>query len=75
MTISPCENLKSLIVTFGLITVTISDRYVTVVPVRGASMSPTFNPNTHSFTDDYVLVEKFCLQKYKFSHGDIVIFR
>ncbi|KAL5098701.1 hypothetical protein RYX36_003028, partial [Vicia faba] len=24
---------------------------------------------------DYVLVERFCLQKYKFSHGDVVIFR
>ncbi|XP_004511438.1 uncharacterized protein [Cicer arietinum] len=46
-------------ITFGLITVTVSDRYVTVVPVR----------------DDYVLVEKLCLQKYKFSHGDVVIFR
>lgn len=35
-------------ITFGLITVTVSDRYVTVVPVRGGSMSPTFNPKTDS---------------------------
>ncbi|XP_004511435.1 uncharacterized protein [Cicer arietinum] len=63
-------------ITFGLITVTVSDRYVTVVPVRGGSMSPTFNPKTDSLIkDDYVLVEKLCLQKYKFSHGDVVIFR
>lgn len=42
-------------------------------------MSPTFNPTTDSFmgslSDDYVLVEKFCLEKYKFSHGDVVVFR
>lgn len=25
--------------------------------------------------DDYVLLEKFCLEKYKFSHGDVVVFR
>lgn len=24
--------------------------------------------------DDYVLVEKFCLEKYQFSHGDVVVF-
>ncbi|OIW01189.1 hypothetical protein TanjilG_10350 [Lupinus angustifolius] len=72
-------NFTKKFVTFGLITVTVSDRYVTVVPVRGGSMSPTFNPKTSSSTgnisDDYVLVEKFCLNKYKFSHGDVVVFR
>ncbi|XP_044477814.1 mitochondrial inner membrane protease subunit 2-like isoform X2 [Mangifera indica] len=25
--------------------------------------------------DDYVLVEKFCLGNYKFSHGDVIVFR
>lgn len=25
--------------------------------------------------DDRVLIEKFCLAKYKFSHGDVVVFR
>lgn len=39
-------------ITIGLITVTVSDRYVTVVPVRGGSMSPTFNPKTDSLTGD-----------------------
>ncbi|PWA80493.1 inner membrane protease subunit [Artemisia annua] len=24
--------------------------------------------------DDYVFLEKFCLDKYRFSHGDVVIF-
>ncbi|KAH9738994.1 mitochondrial inner membrane protease subunit 2 [Citrus sinensis] len=64
--------------TFGLIGLTISDRYASIVPVRGSSMSPTFNLTTDSFmgslSDDYVLVEKFCLQKYKFSHGDVIVF-
>ena len=35
--------------TFGLIGLTISDRYASVSAVRGASMSPTFNPSTSSF--------------------------
>ncbi|KAL4606199.1 uncharacterized protein LOC142609749 isoform X1 [Castanea sativa] len=60
--------------TCGLIGLTISDRYASIVPVRGASMSPTFNPRARNFTDDYVLVEKFCLKKYEFSHGDVVVF-
>ncbi|AES93821.2 putative signal peptidase I [Medicago truncatula] len=67
-------NVTKKLATIGLITFTVSDRYATVVPVRGASMSPTFNPKTNSFTDDYVFVEKLCLDKFKFSHGDIVIF-
>ncbi|XP_054780251.1 uncharacterized protein LOC129287976 [Prosopis cineraria] len=66
-------------ITFGLITVTVTDRYVTIVPVRGGSMSPTFNPKTSSLMgniyDDYVLVEKFCLGNYRFSRGDVVVFR
>ncbi|KAI9154169.1 hypothetical protein LWI28_021915 [Acer negundo] len=65
--------------TFGIVGLTISDRYASVIPVRGSSMSPTFNPRTNSsssslFSDDWVLVEKFCLTKYKFSHGDVVVF-
>ncbi|KAF5750838.1 mitochondrial inner membrane protease subunit 2 isoform X3 [Tripterygium wilfordii] len=35
--------------TFGLITFTISD-YASIVPVRGPSMIPTFNPGTNSLT-------------------------
>ncbi|XP_028086655.1 mitochondrial inner membrane protease subunit 2 isoform X1 [Camellia sinensis] len=63
--------------TFGLIALTVSDRYASVVPIRGVSMSPTFNPHGSTLTgltDDYVLVEKFCLDKYKFSQGDVVVF-
>ncbi|KAK2980231.1 hypothetical protein RJ640_018338 [Escallonia rubra] len=61
--------------TFGIIGLTISDRYASILPVRGSSMSPTFNPHGGSLTDDYVLVEKLCLEKYKFSVGDVVVFR
>ncbi|KAK7373936.1 hypothetical protein VNO80_07358 [Phaseolus coccineus] len=72
-------NCTKKFVTAAVITVTVSDRYVTVVPVRGGSMSPTLNPKTGSLMgdvfDDYVLVEKFCLWKYKFSNGDVVVFR
>lgn len=30
---------------------------------------------TDFIADDFVLVEKFSLSKYKFSHGDVVVFR
>ncbi|XP_068669153.1 uncharacterized protein [Aristolochia californica] len=56
----------------SLVAVTISDRYASFVPVRGFSMSPTFNTGS---TGDFVLVEKFCLSTYKFSHGDVITFR
>ncbi|XP_044477849.1 mitochondrial inner membrane protease subunit 2-like [Mangifera indica] len=47
--------------TFGLIGLTFSDRYASILPFFRA--------------DDYVLVEKFCLGNYKFSHGDVIVFR
>ncbi|KAF3624406.1 putative protein yippee-like isoform X1 [Capsicum annuum] len=40
-------------------------------------MSPTFNPHDssmRSLTRDFVVVEKLCLEKYKFSLGDVVVF-
>ena len=41
-------------------------------------MSPTFNPKMNtlfgSLSDGYVLVEKFSLKKYNFSHGDVIVF-
>ncbi|CAL5335113.1 unnamed protein product [Camellia sinensis] len=36
--------------TFGLIALTVSDRYASVVPIRGVSMSPTFNPHGSTLT-------------------------
>ncbi|KAJ0791737.1 putative peptidase S26, lexA/Signal peptidase-like superfamily [Helianthus annuus] len=62
-------------IAFGLVGITVTDRYAGVCPIRGSSMAPTFNPSLESFTDDYVFLEKFCLDRYKFSHGDVVIFR
>ena len=40
--------------TCGLIGLTISDRYASIVPVRGASMSPTFNPQARNFTGTFL---------------------
>ncbi|ONK81489.1 uncharacterized protein A4U43_C01F29670 [Asparagus officinalis] len=63
----------------GVIGLTISDRYLTITPVRGISMHPTFaNSHTNfpgSLKGDIVVVEKFCLDKYSFSHGDVVVFK
>ncbi|TVU48383.1 hypothetical protein EJB05_08017 [Eragrostis curvula] len=55
--------------------VTISDRYVTFVSVTGASMHPTFTAADSVFRGDFVIAERTCLQNYKFSHGDVVMFK
>ncbi|KAJ8504710.1 hypothetical protein OPV22_005596 [Ensete ventricosum] len=66
-------------VTGALIGLTISDRYGLIVPVTGSSMHPTFSACDARFPGylkaDVVLVEKFCLEKYKFSHGDVITFK
>ncbi|KAL6645181.1 hypothetical protein ACP70R_016789 [Stipagrostis hirtigluma subsp. patula] len=59
-------------VLFGI---TISDRYVNLVSVTGESMHPTFTAANSAFRGDVVIAEKSCLQKYKFSHGDVVVFK
>lgn len=63
----------------ALLGITISDRYLTISPVRGNSMHPTFSASSTSFPGylkgDLVLIERFCLQDFKFAHGDIVIFK
>ncbi|XP_031496425.1 uncharacterized protein LOC116261736 isoform X2 [Nymphaea colorata] len=63
--------------TGALIGLTISDRYASIVTVHGHSMKPTLNPGSKAFpisiSGDLVLVEKLCLNKYKFSHGDVVV--
>ncbi|KAF3448905.1 hypothetical protein FNV43_RR09621 [Rhamnella rubrinervis] len=51
-------NYSKKIFTFGLIGLTASDSLASISVVR----------------DDCVLVEKTCLVKYKFSHGDVVVF-
>ncbi|XP_021741597.1 mitochondrial inner membrane protease subunit 2-like [Chenopodium quinoa] len=59
--------------TVGIISLTVSDQFGCISRISGHSMSPTFNP-AHNKFKDYVLVEKFCLNKYDFSHGDVIIF-
>lgn len=59
----------------ALIGVTISDRYVTVVSVTGDSMLPTFTASNSALQGDIVLAERGCLEKYKFSRGDVVLFK
>ncbi|XP_022766232.1 mitochondrial inner membrane protease subunit 2-like [Durio zibethinus] len=77
-TLSVVWSIAKNCLTVGVITLTVSDLFASIVAVRGASMSPTFNPKTNtlldSLSDDRVLVEKFCLRKYKFSHGDVIVF-
>nr|GMD01500.1 mitochondrial inner membrane protease subunit 2 [Ipomoea batatas] len=72
-------NMTKYVFTGSLIGVTISDRYASVVSLKGGSMSPTFNPHGDGFLtrniSDRVLSEKLCLEKYKFSQGDVVVFR
>ncbi|XP_071691683.1 uncharacterized protein [Rutidosis leptorrhynchoides] len=58
----------------ALVGITVTDRYGGVCRIRGSSMSPTLNPSLGSFTDDFAFLEKFCLDKYKFAHGDVVVF-
>ncbi|CAA6658423.1 unnamed protein product [Spirodela intermedia] len=61
------------IATGGLIGLTISDRWFSFSPVKGFSMLPTLVPFTESslrsLGGDVLLVEKLCLDKYKFSTG------
>lgn len=44
--------------TGGIIGLTISDRFCSVVPVRGDSMFPTFNPQRDSYLGECFLGEK-----------------
>ncbi|XP_006649402.1 mitochondrial inner membrane protease subunit 2-like [Oryza brachyantha] len=58
-----------------LVGFTISDRYATVISVTGDSMHPTFTAASSSLRGDVVLAERSCLEKYQFSHGDVVVFK
>ncbi|EYU41884.1 hypothetical protein MIMGU_mgv1a021909mg [Erythranthe guttata] len=58
----------------GLIGLAISDRYASLMVVRGCSVAPTFNPYEQK-SNDYVLVEKLCLDKYEIVRDDVVVFR
>ncbi|CAN6475336.1 unnamed protein product [Victoria cruziana] len=73
-----CWFFTKRIATGALIGLTISDRYASIITVHGNSMKPTLNPGSKAFpvsmSGDLVLVEKLCLNKYKFSNGDVVVF-
>ncbi|KAG2554763.1 mitochondrial inner membrane protease subunit 2-like isoform X1 [Panicum virgatum] len=58
-----------------LLGITISDRYVTLASVTGESMHPTFTAANNVLQGDFVLAEKRCLEKYEFSHGDVILFK
>lgn len=51
----------------GLVGITVSDRYLSIVPVRGLSMAPTFNPRINnsqgSWTGNSVCIRFFFLYK------------
>lgn len=42
------RNLSKGYVTVGLIGLTVTDRYFSIVPIHGLSMSPTFNSNVNN---------------------------
>ncbi|WOK98761.1 hypothetical protein Cni_G07473 [Canna indica] len=63
----------------ALIGLTVSDRFFTIYSITGTSMYPTFTTSNPGFPGylkgDLVLVERFCLDKYKFSCGDVIAFK
>ncbi|XP_066358524.1 uncharacterized protein [Miscanthus floridulus] len=59
----------------AVIGVSISDRYVTFTSVTGESMYPTFTAASNVWGGDFVLAEKRCIERYKFSHGDVILFK
>jgi len=59
----------------AVIGVTISDRFVRFASVIGISMHPTFTATSSVWRGDVILAERWCLEQYNFSHGDVVLFR
>lgn len=59
--------------TVGLVSLTVSDRFASIVSVRGGSMSPTFNPKTNTLFGSLSgntlreLKEVFCITVDSFS--------
>uniref|UniRef100_A0ACD6AGX9 Uncharacterized protein n=1 Tax=Avena sativa TaxID=4498 RepID=A0ACD6AGX9_AVESA len=54
-----------------LVGITVSDQYISLAAVKGPSMQPTLGDRT----GEYALVERSCLARYDFSHGQVVTFR
>ncbi|KAK1265443.1 hypothetical protein QJS04_geneDACA011361 [Acorus gramineus] len=72
------QNTKR-ICTFGLIAVTVNDRYATFARVQGSAAHSAIAPGTTDtsagLSGDVVFVEKICLEKLNFSRGDVVVYR
>lgn len=56
------------------VVVTVNDLVAGLASVNGRSMQPTFNPSTVT-SNDVVLVDKLSIRLYKYSRGDVVLFR
>ncbi len=54
--------------------VTVNDLVAGPASVRGRSMQPTLNPSG-SASKDIVLVDKLSIRMYRYSRGDVVLFR
>lgn len=59
---------------FTPVIITANDLVIGPASVHGRSMQPTFNPSS-STSDDIVLVDKLSIRLYKYSRGDVVLFR
>lgn len=56
------------------VVVTVNDLVGGFASVQGRSMQPTLNPAT-STSNDLVLVDKLSIRLFKYSRGDVVLFR
>lgn len=56
------------------VVVTVNDLVAGLASVNGRSMQPTFNPSTVT-SNDVVLVDKLSIRLYKYSRGDVLLFR
>ena len=56
------------------VVVTVNDLVGGPASVHGRSMQPTLNPSG-SMSNDLVLVDKLSIRLFKYSRGDVVLFR
>ena len=56
------------------VVVTVNDLVGGFASIHGRSMQPTLNPSS-STSNDLVLVDKLSLRLFKYSRGDVVLFR
>ena len=60
----------------GLVGITVTDRYGGVCPIRGSSMSPTFNPSLGSFTGMFQLHKTYstCVKLHYYFWLQMIMF-